>query len=74
MKQVEIADLSGYERDNIRLLCMDDVEREELRARRRRGVPTVTLGDNAELVEQMQRTLDDPSSRVRRGRPKRKDV
>jgi RES domain-containing protein len=28
---------------------------------------------NYELVEQIERTVSDPSSRVRRGRPKRKD-
>jgi len=37
MKQVEIAELSGYERDNIRLLCMDDEAREAIRAKRRAG-------------------------------------
>ena len=41
--QAEIVELTGYQRDNIRLLCMDPAEREELRSRRRKGTPPVTF-------------------------------
>jgi len=70
MKQVEIADLSGYERDNIRLLCMDDADREELRRRRRRGVDQVALDTFPTAAQTL--TVPDPS-RVRGGRRKRKE-
>jgi hypothetical protein len=74
MKQAEIVELAGYKRDNIRLLCMDPAQREELRARRRRrGVDQLALEANPQLVERMEATAADPSSRVRRGRPKRKE-
>lgn len=78
MKQAEIADLSGYERDNIRLLTMSPEQREELRARRRKTARPdddeigQALDANAELVEQMERTATDPSARVKRARPSRK--
>lgn len=43
MKQAELVDLTGYARDNIRLLCMSPEQREELRRRRRVGTDTVAL-------------------------------
>lgn len=67
MTQAEIVKLTLYTRDNVRLMCMPDDQREELRARRRK--PRIP----AELADQMERTASDPSARARgRGRPKRK--
>jgi hypothetical protein len=74
MQQWELVELTGYARDNIRLLCMPDDQREELRSRRRKGVDRVAqaaLEHNPKLVAQMERTAADPSTRVKRGRPKR---
>lgn len=49
MKQAEIVELTGYARDNIRLLCMSPEQREELRRRRRVGTDTVALADQVQL-------------------------
>lgn len=71
MRQAEIADLSGYERDNVRLLCMSPEQREELRRRRRVGADQVALESNPALVAQMERTAADAAARAKRSRPKR---
>lgn len=71
MKQAEIVELTGYARDNIRLLCMSPEQREELRRRRRVGADQVALESNPALVAQMEHTAADPSARVKRSRPKR---
>lgn len=72
MKQAEIVELTGYARDNIRLLCMSPEQREELRRRRRRvGADQVALESNPALVAQMEHKAADPSARVKRSRPKR---
>lgn len=71
MKQAEIVELTGYARDNIRLLCMSPEQREELRRRRRVGADQVALESNPALVAQMEHAAADPSARVKRSRPKR---
>lgn len=73
MQQWELVELTGYARDNIRLLCMPDDQREELRSRRRKGVDQTVLEANPGLAAQMERAVANRAAarRIRDGSPKR---
>lgn len=72
VQQKDIIEDTGYTRETVRLASMSEQEREDERVKRRKPAQQ-QLEANPQLVDQMERTAADPSSRVRRGRPTRQD-